>query len=189
MLGLYFLTERRNMLYEISILIYRKYLKELLSRIDYFFDIEKELEPEEKAELTDKIAMIRKYLFSVLYSIHYVLSNIENKDVIDYIYITSRLSDLSESTENYDIGVEVLQQTLEFIYKYKENQSKFGLDNYENSHTFTTFTCDNNKIVNLDKSINSKFDDYVRKLNFKRRQQVIFYFNYFSIDLLTVLTK
>ena len=59
------------------------------------------------------------------------------------------------------------------IYKYKESQTKFGIDNYENAHTFNTFTCDNNKIVNLENSVNSKFDSYVRSLNFKRRKQVI----------------
>lgn len=147
-------------------------MKEVLSRIDYYFDIENELEQEERMQLKEKITETRKFIYSVLVSIHYVLSSIENKDVVDYIYIASRLSDLCESTENYDIGVKILQPSIEYIYKYKENQSKFGLDNYENTHTFTTFTCDNNKIVNLEKSINGKFENFVRELNFKRRQQV-----------------
>ncbi len=180
-IGSHFLKHRRNLLYEISILIYRKYLKEPLARIDYYFDIEFELEPEERSELYEKILSVRKFIYSILFSIHYIITHVDNKDVIDYTYIASRLSDLCESTENYDTGVEVLQKTIEYIYKYKEEKSKFGLDNYENAHTFTTFTCDNNKVVNLEKSVNSKFDDFVRKLNFKRRQQ---YRNIYGLDKL-----
>ena len=170
--GIYFLKERRNFFYEICTLIWNKYLKDLLSRVDYFYDIEKELEEVERNAISDRLNFIRKFLFSTISNIHSVLTKIENKDVIIYSLVASRLADLSESSENFSIGVNALKSTIEYINSYKEKIFKFGVDSEMTYHSFTTFTCDNNKIKSLYDSVNGKFEDYEKKLNFKRRKQV-----------------
>ena len=63
----------------------------------------------------------------------------------------------------------VLKDTLDFIEKAKEKEDIFGIDNRENKQTFTSFTCDNNKIYKLSNEINEKYDEYVKKINKKRR--------------------
>ena len=65
--------------------------------------------------------------------------------------------------------VVVLKDTLDFIKKAKEKEDIFGVDNRENKQTYTSFTCDNNKIYKLTNEINGKYDEYVKKLNKKRR--------------------
>jgi hypothetical protein len=166
------LKKRRNLFYDICNLLWTKYLKEFLNKIDYFYDIENELEESEKLAISEKLNFIRKQLYTSTYNIHSVLTKIENKDIILYTVIASRLADLCESSENFSIGVNSLKNTLDYINNYKENLYKYGVDSEKNYHSFTTFTCDNNKIKNLYDSINSKYEEYVRKLNFKRRKQV-----------------
>jgi hypothetical protein len=98
-----------------------------------------------------------------------VLTNIKEKDTIIYSYISLLLANYAEITDNNATGVLILKDALEYIENIKEKENIFGLDNRENKSTFTSFTCDNNKINKLNNEINEKYDDYVKKLNKKRR--------------------
>ena len=97
------------------------------------------------------------------------MDNIKDKDVIIFSFITSRLADYAEKTGNYPTGVKILKSTIEYIDKVKEDEALFGLNHTENKHTFTSFTCDNNKIYNLTKEIDKRYEKYVKDLNLKRR--------------------
>lgn len=171
-LGNYFLDERRNFLNDICVLIWNKYLKELLGRIDYFHNIHIELEEDDRFNILEKINKIQYQLFIIILNIHFVLSNIKNKDPIIYSFLTSRLADYSERTENISVGVEMLSKALEYLNQYREEENIFGMNNLENKHTFTTFTCDNNKIRNLILNNEKKFFSYVQELNLKRRRNI-----------------
>ena len=89
--------------------------------------------------------------------------------MIIYGYISLLLGDYAEKTGNNATGVVVLKDTIEFIEKAKEKEDIFGIDNRENKQTFTSFTCDNNKIYKLKEEIDGKYYDYVKKINKKRR--------------------
>ena len=167
--GNYFLNMRSNFLYDICILIYKKYLKSFLERIDYFNSFKDELEQNLVNEISQIINSLFSQIFNTLFCIHYVLTNIPHKDVIIYGYISLLLGDYSEKTGNNATGVVVLKDTIEFIEKAKEKEDIFGIDNRENKQTFTSFTCDNNKIYKLKEEIDGKYYDYVKKINKKRR--------------------
>ena len=167
--GNYFLNMRSNFLYDICILIYKKYLKNFLERIDYFNSFKDELEQNLVNEISQIINSLFSQIFNTLFCIHYVLTNIPHKDVIIYGYISLLLGDYAEKTGNNATGVVVLKDTIEFIEKAKEKEDIFGIDNRENKQTFTSFTCDNNKIYNLKEEIDGKYYDYVKKINKKRR--------------------
>lgn len=169
-LGNYFLNERRNLLYDITVLLWKKYLKDFLLKIDDFYNIESELEEEDRIKIHGMIHKNQPKLFLTLFNIHHVLLSIKNKDAILFAYISNRLADYSERTENISIGVDVVNKSIEYLNRYKEEENIFGLNNYENKHTFTSFTCDNNKITNLWNNIDKKYDDHVRQLNFRRRK-------------------
>ena len=160
---------RSNFLYDICILIYKKYLKSFLERIDYFNSFKDELEQNLVNEISQIINSLFSQIFNTLFCIHYVLTNIPHKDVIIYGYISLLLGDYSEKTGNNATGVVVLKDTIEFIEKAKEKEDIFGIDNRENKQTFTSFTCDNNKIYKLKEEIDGKYYDYVKKINKKRR--------------------
>ena len=167
--GNYFLNMRSNFLYDICILIYKKYLKNFLERIDYFNSFKDELEQNLVNEISQIINSLFSQIFNTLFCIHYVLTNIPHKDVIIYGYISLLLGDYAEKTGNNATGVVVLKDTIEFIEKAKEKEDIFGIDNRENKQTFTSFTCDNNKIYKLKEEIDGKYYDYVKKINKKRR--------------------
>ena len=167
--GNYFLNNRSNFLYDICILIYKKYLKNFLERIDYFNSIKDELEENIIQEITLIINSLQSQIFNTLFCAHYVLTSIPHKDVIIYGYVSLLLGDYAEKTGNNATGVVVLKDTLDFIEKAKEKEDIFGIDNKENKQTFTSFTCDNNKIFKLNEEINEKYEEYVKKLNKKRR--------------------
>ena len=167
--GNYFLLNRSNFLYDICILIYKKYLKNFLERIDYFISFKEELETNIVQEISQVIDSLQSQIFNTLFCIHYVLTNIPHKDVIIYGYISLLLGDYAEKTGNNATGVVVLKDTLDFIEKTKEKENIFGIDNRENKQTFTCFTCDNNKIFKLKGEIDAKYDEYVKKINKKRR--------------------
>jgi len=167
--GAYFLNSRYNFLYDICILIYKKYLKNFLERIDYFNSIKEELEENLVNEISKVIDSLISQIFNTLFCVHYVLTNIPHKDTIIYAYISLLLGDYAEKTGNNATGVVVLKDTIDFIEKAKEKEDIFGIDNRENKQTFTSFTCDNNKIFKLTNEINEKYDEYVKKLNKKRR--------------------
>jgi golgin subfamily B member 1 len=169
-LGNYFLNERRNFIYDTCVLIWNKYLKELLGRIDYFNNINTELEEEDRLNILEKINKIQYQLFIIILNTHFVLSNIKNKDPIIYSFLSSRLADYSEKTDNIAVGVEMLSKALEYLNQYREEENIFGMNNLENKHTFSTFTCDNNKIKNLILNNEKKFLSYVQELNLKRRR-------------------
>ena len=167
--GNYFLNMRSNFLYDICILIYKKYLKNFLERINYFNSFKDELEPNLVQEISKIINTLISQIFNTLFCIHYVLTNIPHKDVIIYGYISLLLGEYAELTGNNATGVVVLKDTIEFIEKAKEKEDIFGIDNRENKQTFTSFTCDNNKIFKLKEEIDEKYYDYVEQLNKKRR--------------------
>lgn len=167
--GEFFLKNRSNFLYDICLLLWKKYLKELLYRIDFYYSNQSEIEDTLSKAVLDKISSIQNMIFNTLYCIHYVLSNIKDKDVIIYAYISSRLGDYSERTMNNATGVIVLKDTIDYIERVKEDEALFGINNMENKHTFTSFTCDNNKIYALNKECDELYDAYVRQLNLKRR--------------------
>ena len=167
--GNYFLNMRSNFLYDICILIYKKYLKNFLERINYFNSFKDELEPNLVQEISKIINTLISQIFNTLFCIHYVLTNIPHKDVIIYGYISLLLGEYAELTGNNATGVVVLKDTIEFIEKAKEKEDIFGIDNRENKQTFTSFTCDNNKIFKLKEEIDEKYYDYVKQLNKKRR--------------------
>ena len=167
--GKLFLQKRSNFLYDICVLIYKKYLKEFLYRIEYFNSIQNELEENFKSQISTTIANLINNIFNTLYCTHYVLTNIKEKDTIIYSYISLLLANYAEITDNNATGVLILKDALEYIENIKEKENIFGLDNRENKSTFTSFTCDNNKINKLNNEINEKYDDYVKKLNKKRR--------------------
>ena len=167
--GNYFLHNRSNFLYDICILIYKKYLKNFLERIDYFISFKEELETNLVQEISQVIDSLQSQIFNTLFCIHYVLTNIPHKDVIIYGYISLLLGEYAEKTGNNATGVVVLKDTLDFIEKTKEKENIFGIDNRENKQTFTCFTCDNNKIFKLKGEIDAKYDEYVKKINKKRR--------------------
>ena len=169
-LGNYFLNERKNFVYENCLLIWNKYLKDVLGRIDYFYQTEQELEENFANQIKDTIVNLNNKMFIILYYLHSILTNIKNKDVIMYGFISSRFADFCERTDNVAVGVDMIEKALEFINNYREEQNTFGMTNYENKHSFTSFTCDNNKIKELFNSIESKYNDYVKNLNFKRRK-------------------
>ena len=167
--GNYFLNSRSNFLYDICILIYKKYLKNFLDRIDYYNSFKDELEQNFSSEIEKIINSNISQIFNTLFCIHYVLTSIPHKDVIIYGYISLLLGDYAEKTGNNATGVVVLKDTLDFIEKAKEKEDIFGIDNRENKQTYTSFTCDNNKINKLNDEINEKYDEYVKKINKKRR--------------------
>ena len=167
--GQYFLNSRSNFLYDICILIYKKYLKNYLERIEYFNQFKNEFEENFANEIQQLINASIQQIFNTLFCVHFVLTSITHKDVIIYGYISLLLGDYAERTGNNATGVVVLKDTLEFIEKAKEKEDIFGVDNRENKQTYTSFTCDNNKIFKLNNEINGKYDDYVKKLNKKRR--------------------
>ena len=167
--GNYFLNSRSNFLYDICILIYKKYLKNFLERIDYFNSFKDELEQNIVSEITQVINTLLSQIFNTLFCVHYVLTNIPHKDAIIYGYVSLLLGQYAEITGNNATGVVVLKDTIEFIEKAKEKEDIFGIDNRENKQTFTSFSCDNNKIFKLKNEINEKYDDYVKKINKKRR--------------------
>ena len=167
--GDYFLEKRSNFLYDICILVYKKYLKNFLYRIEYYYQIQNELEENFSNDILNHINSITNSIFNTLYCTHYILSKIKEKDTIIFAYVSLLLGDYCERTGNVGTGVVVLRETLEYIEKKKEKEDIYGLDNRENKQTFTSFTCDNNKIFNLSNEINSKYDDYVKMLNKKRR--------------------
>ena len=167
--GNYFLNSRSNFLYDICILIYKKYLKNFLERIDYYNSFKDEIEQHFSSEIEKVINANISQIFNTLFCIHYVLTSIPHKDVIIYGYISLLLGDYAEKTGNNATGVVVLKDTLDFIEKAKEKEDIFGIDNRENKQTFTSFTCDNNKIYKLNNEINEKYDEYVKKINKKRR--------------------
>lgn len=171
-IGVYFLRERRNFFYDICELIWEKYLKTLLSKIDYFYDIELELEEAEHNLIKERLMVIMNPLYFILFNTHSVLSKIENKDVILYSILASRLADFAESTEKFSEGANSLHNTLEYINSHKEKTFKFGVSTEINYHSFNTFTCDNNKIFNLHCTVQNKYEENVQKLNLKRRKQV-----------------
>ena len=167
--GSYFLEKRSNFLYDICVLIFKKYLKDFLYQIEYFYEVQNELDTFLSEEILGVINSITNSIFNTLYCVHYILSKIKEKDLIIFSYISLYLGDYCERTGNVGTGVVVLRETIEYINKKKEKEDIYGLDNRENKQTFTSFTCDNNKIFNLNNEINSKFDEYVKKLNKKRR--------------------
>ena len=168
-LGNYFLTERRNFLYDICILLWKKYLKDLTMRIDHYYEMENELDENEKISITDKILNIQKFICSSLYNINCVLSSINIKDPVLFSFISSRLADYLEKTENLSTGLNILKKSLDYLNEYRENEYKFGMNARENKHTFTTFTCDNIKIQKLNEK-NEAFEKMVKEINFKRRK-------------------
>ena len=78
-----------------------------------------------------------------------------------FAFLAKRSADFCEKKENISIGVEVVKQCLYYIQNYKEDTNLFGMRNKDNKHTFTTFTCDNVKISNLYKSLQTKFEEYM----------------------------
>ena len=168
-LGNMFLKLRSNFLYDICVLLWNKYLKPFLDRIEYFYTSQNELEDNLKDNISKIILSLQNSIFNTLYCVHYVLTQIKHKDVIIYAYLTSRLADYSERTGNNVTGVLTVQNTLDYIDSVKEDENIFGVNNMENKHAFTCFTCDNNKIHTLTTDINAKFDAYVKQLNLKRR--------------------
>jgi len=169
-LGFYFLNERRNFLYDICILIWKKYLKDLTMRIDHFYEMENELDESERNAIFDKIMAIQKFICSSLYNINCVLSNINIKDPILFSFISSRLADYLEKTENISTGLNILKKSLDYINDYRENEFKFGMNSQENKHTFTTFTCDNIRIKKLCET-SETYEKMIKDINFKRRKQ------------------
>jgi hypothetical protein len=169
--GNYFLNMRSNFLYDICILIYKKYLKNFLERINYFNSFKDELEQNLVQEILKVINSLFSQIFNTLFCIHYVLTNIPHKDVIIYGYISLLLGEYAEKTGNNATGVVILKDTIEFFEKAKEKEDIFGIDNRENKQTFTSFTCDNNKIYKLKEEIDGKYYDYVKKLN--RKEELI----------------
>ena len=140
-----------------------------MERINYFNSFKNELEPNLVQEISKIINTLISQIFNTLFCIHYVLTNIPHKDVIIYGYISLLLGEYAELTGNNATGVVVLKDTIEFIEKAKEKEDIFGIDNRENKQTFTSFTCDNNKIFKLKEEIDEKYYDYVKQLNKKRR--------------------
>ena len=167
--GTYFLKHRSNFLYDICVLIYKKYLKNYLERIEYFNAFKNEIEENFANEIQKVINSTLSQIFNTLFCVHYVLTSISHKDVIIYGYISLFLGDYAERTGNNATGVVTLKDTLDYIEKAKEKEDIFGVDNRENKQTYTSFTCDNNKIFKLNNEINEKYDEYVKKLNKKRR--------------------
>ena len=167
--GTYFLKHRSNFLYDICVLIYKKYLKNYLDRIEYFNAFKNEIEENFANEIQKVINSTLSQIFNTLFCVHYVLTSISHKDVIIYGYISLFLGDYAERTGNNATGVVTLKDTLDYIEKAKEKEDIFGVDNRENKQTYTSFTCDNNKIFKLNNEINEKYDEYVKKLNKKRR--------------------
>lgn len=180
-LGFYFLSERRNFLYDICILIWKKYLKDLTMRIDNFYEMENELDEAEISAITDKIYAIQNNICSSLYNINCVLSSMDIKDPVLFSFISSRLADYLEKTENLSTGLNILKKSLDYLNEYRENAFKFGMNSLENKHTFTTFTCDNQKIKKLNER-SEAFQKLVKEINFKRRK------NYRSINKISKLT-
>ena len=168
--GNYFLNSRTNFLYDICILIYKKYLKNFLERIEYYNAFKNEIEENFANEIEQIINSTIQQIFNTLFCIHYVLTSIPHKDIIIYGYISLLLGDYAERTGNNATGVVVLKDTLDFIEKEKEKEDIFGVDNRENKQTYTSFTCDNNKIFKLNNEINGKYDELVKKYNKKRRE-------------------
>ena len=152
--GSYFLEKRTNFLYDICILIFKKYLKDFLYQIEYFYEVQNELDTFLTEEISGVINSITNSIFNTLYCLHYILSKIKEKDLIIFAYISLYLGDYCERTGNVGTGVVVLRETIEYINKKKEKEDIYGLDNRENKQTFTSFTCDNNKIFNLNNEIN-----------------------------------
>jgi hypothetical protein len=172
-IGPHFLTLRRNFIYDICIYLWNKYLKDLFARIDYFNQISHELEKSEQEKISSRIAEMGTFLYFSLFNIHSVLNSFTDKDPIILSYITIRLADLAYnniSRENLSPALTNIAKSLEYLNKYKEKENTYGLNNYENKHTYTSFTCDNNKITTLYKYVEDSYETYVRELNFKHRK-------------------
>ena len=196
-LGCYFITNRTNFINELIEIIYKKYLKLVLLRIDYFFEtdyneyienkniynvidlnsksLNKDLKIEEINKIFNFIVKIQASLLNICYNLSYVYTKIPVKivDIVTFINLINRTADIAERTENYSKGCYIAHKALDILNSYKESNSTFNLRSidYPLKHPFSNFTCDNNKIINLLEYTKDNISKKVRDLNFNRRKK------------------
>lgn len=172
-LGVYFLTNKPNLLNNLIEILYKKYLHDVFLRIDYFFEMENEFVfSKESKAILDFILLNQNVIFDICYKLQsvYVKLPIKIIEIYTMINITNRLADFSERTENFIQGCEATQKCIMAVNEFMEESNVVSLNNQVNRHPYNTFSCNNNKTIELINYSIEKIPKIIEEKNFKRRR-------------------
>lgn len=154
-LGDFYLEERRDMLNEISSLLWSKYLLPTLQKIDIYVEMrgQKEFFGEFVNQVDETVIKIRQDFAEALNIIHRILTRQELvSDVVMYCKCSIYLAGLQEETGEFRNAVQALRSALGKVIEFREERMKRTLDTGDKGTATTamSITVDNKKISELE---------------------------------------
>lgn len=172
-LGNFFLLNKQNFISELLEIVFKKYLKDLFLRIEYFYERENEFVLIKQCEEISKfIVKISSSLIDLSLKLHFVWEKINPEliELFSFIVFSMRLGDMAERTERHMEGCSALKKSIDKINSIIEYYNTISNVSNKNCHPFRIFTCDNNKVVDLINHSLNKIPEIIKEKNAKRRK-------------------
>ena len=173
-IGELFFAKNSNFLYDLGILIWTKYLKLQLEKVEYYYSVNSNYTLEFRDKTESFVNRHRKQIFLGLYNLFKLLDKFKEKDEISFALISLKINKFADIGDNFEVGALVLERAIQYMELIIERKRLFSFDNKINKHIFTAFTTDNIKIKQLFSKASDSFNKKVKELNFIRRKRVTY---------------
>jgi hypothetical protein len=173
-LGDFYMEQRQDVLFDLTCLLWSKYLLPILQKIDLYTEMRHQREyPIDFITNMDELIIQVKNNFCEAFNImHRILTRMNFvEDMIMYSKFAIYLGSLQEELGEFRNAVQTLRAAIGKIVEYREERLKMSLDSKDNIRTSMSITVDNKKIGDLETKIQAVYEAWEQMILRKERDR------------------
>lgn len=173
-LGDHYLSHRLDVLFDISCLLWSKYVLPVMQRIDVYTEmrLQKEYSAEFVESMDQQVQMIKMHFVEAFNIMHRILTRMDYiDDMVMYSKFSIYLSNTLEETGEFRTAVQALRSAIGKVIEFREELLKQRLDAKDNVLTSMSITVDNKKIGELQQKMQTVFETWEGQILRKERER------------------